>query len=353
MASGGKPKGVYVVTDAELKSSVGGVFTVQPGPAIRVAALDAGARGVTGGNIAAVYVVDAAEAARRGVVGGKSVPVVDMTSSVRSVTGPHMATPVYVMSGSLGDGVAPTPPTPPTPSDDWWLAGGVSADNAIAVYQPVGATNLANSYINLANPGTFDAAPGVAPTWSSCFGWTGDGATQYLATGVIPDDGWSMLVSVSNLASGDALAGSETDTTTRLFLTGSTGSLFIYGQGSLVITGSATPDAVYGVAGQQGYLDGAADGGAIGPWSGTNTHEILILAINDAGSPINHGAENVLAVAIYDTTLTLAQVVAITAEMQALVCTNELIETFFGDATIAVQGNQEKDIDEYWGTIIV
>ncbi len=316
---------------------------VMGGPARPIHVLPAGA--VEAGPAVQVYEVSAAELLERGVTQGDPLRV-SLAPARLTTAGP--AIPVYVVAGSLG-GAAPAP----APAADWWLSGGVNAANAIGVYQPVGAASLANSYVNLANPGTFDAAPGVAPAWNKCLGWTGNGSTQYLVTGIVPDDGWSMLARVSNLADSDGVVGSETDGQTQFFLTSSVAGLFIYGQGVLAIVGGRSADAVYGVAGQQGYKDGVADGAAIDVWVGTSTDGILIFAINDAGSPINHGAENIQAVAIYDTTLTLAQVVAITAAMQALACDSELLEIFSGDASIAVQGNQERDIDEYWGSIIV
>src|SRR5574338_141498 len=53
----------------------------------------------------------------------------------------------------------------------WWLSGGVSPPDVVAAYQPKGAANLAESYINLANPGTYNASPAVSPGWSSLTGW--------------------------------------------------------------------------------------------------------------------------------------------------------------------------------------
>jgi hypothetical protein len=50
----------------------------------------------------------------------------------------------------------------------WYLAGG--APLPIAAYQPKGAVDLAASYINLANPGTYNVAPGSAPTLGDS-GW--------------------------------------------------------------------------------------------------------------------------------------------------------------------------------------
>ena len=78
----------------------------------------------------------------------------------------------------------------------WYLSGGILAANCIAAYQPKGAASLAASYVNLANPGTYDAAPVVAPTWDAVNGWVGDG-TQYLNTGVVPAANYSMFVRFS------------------------------------------------------------------------------------------------------------------------------------------------------------
>lgn len=90
----------------------------------------------------------------------------------------------------------------------WYLAGGVTP---IAAYQPKGSSSLAASYINLISPGTFDAAPGVAPTWDAVNGWTFNGSTQYLTTGIIPttNQAYSMMVRFQNwsLVSGRVLAG--------------------------------------------------------------------------------------------------------------------------------------------------
>ena len=93
-----------------------GTFIVQPGPAIPTTGFAQATRGVSGGKPYAVYVVDEAEANRRGLMGGKPIPIVDMTSSGRGVDGPFIAVPIYILSGADnigGGGVTPVPPTPP------------------------------------------------------------------------------------------------------------------------------------------------------------------------------------------------------------------------------------------------
>ncbi len=62
---------------------------------------------------------------------------------------------------------------------NWWEAGGAPAP--VWVYTPKGAASLAASYSNLANPGTYDANPQVAPAWDAGTGWTSDGTKWLLA----------------------------------------------------------------------------------------------------------------------------------------------------------------------------
>lgn len=69
-------------------------------------------------------------------------------------------------------------------STPWYLAGGLSASDWLATFQPIGAASLAASYSNLINPGTNDAAPGTAPTFNAATGWAFASASlQYLEIG--------------------------------------------------------------------------------------------------------------------------------------------------------------------------
>ena len=92
-----------------------GNFSVQPGAVYRVASLDEVSRRVTGGNLLPVYVVDEAEANKRGVISGEPLAVFDGTSISRGIGGSHIAIPVYVSSGTLGSGGS-APVTPPVAS---------------------------------------------------------------------------------------------------------------------------------------------------------------------------------------------------------------------------------------------
>jgi hypothetical protein len=77
------------------------------------------------------------------------------------------------------------------PETGWWT---VPGKTCVAAYQPMGATNLSGSYVNIADPGTHDTEPGVAPTWSVEDGWIFNGSTQYLTTDVVPTNAYSFAV---------------------------------------------------------------------------------------------------------------------------------------------------------------
>ncbi len=81
----------------------------------------------------------------------------------------------------------------------WWMAAGVAP---IVAYQAKGAASYAASKVNLAQPGTYNATEGVAPSWAAETGWTFDGISQYLRTQLAHGDtgqNWSMFVRFSNL----------------------------------------------------------------------------------------------------------------------------------------------------------
>lgn len=72
------------------------------------------------------------------------------------------------------------------PADGWWNDnGGISG--CVAAYQPIGAADLATSYVNLRNSGSYDAAPGSAPGFDTALGWLFDGSDKYLETGIAAD----------------------------------------------------------------------------------------------------------------------------------------------------------------------
>ena len=221
---------------------------------------------------------------------------------------------IYGSMGRLGVGKQ-------TSAAVWWLSGGISAANCIAAYQPKGAADLAASYVNLANPGTYNAAPGVSPNFDSA-GWVFTG-TQWLTTGINPNGTkklYSIFIRVSNIgdtASPQALLGSYDTSLNSLLIFFVANKYQFYSSGgfdSTEVVSSA--GGVIGISGANGYVNGInvctiPDGLNLDLASG-----VITIASTNNTRILKSG--KVQAVAIYNTPLTAPQVAALTAAMAAL-----------------------------------
>jgi len=208
-------------------------------------------------------------------------------------------------------------------SGGWWLSGGIAAANCIAAYQPKGAADYATSKVNLANPGTYDAADGAAyPTWDASTGWTFVKAnSQYLNTGYVPTiNAGSIIVrfqSLSNDLATQGLCGcSESIATTTLMLSGRWGgNQTVYGNGALGAYNPSTLSGVLAMAGLKHYKDGSYVN-SCGAGSGTITKSVLIGGIN--GYSIYYCEAQILALAMYSVELDATQIGLLTTAMAAL-----------------------------------
>jgi hypothetical protein len=207
----------------------------------------------------------------------------------------------------------------------WWLAGGISAANAIAVYQPIGAASYAVSLSNLANPGTYDASEGTAPDWDAVNGWKFDGSDDYLETGVTPSSqSWSYIIKFSDCSAAvsdyNRIFGAETGSNPRVFMIPYPEDVDdrYYSNGGLVATGDAVTEGVMAIAGTNGYLNGVSDSISLAAWSGALSQSIYIGCTNDDGSAVRFAAVYIQAFSIYNTVITAGQVSALTTAMNAL-----------------------------------
>lgn len=206
----------------------------------------------------------------------------------------------------------------------WWLSGGIAAVNCRAAYTPKGAANLAASYDNNAAPGnglpdgTYDATLGVAPLWAAATGWTGTGAS-WLRTGIIPAAGWSAIAYATFTTGVKAPFGGDDAANARFVVVSdfAGGDVFYANGGFVVVAGGGHLGAgSIGIAGQQGYWNGAPQGGAIPAWAGVGL-EIYLVANNIGGSNW-YSNYPIVAIAIYNTILTAPQMLALTTAMAAL-----------------------------------
>lgn len=212
----------------------------------------------------------------------------------------------------------------------WWQ---VAGKTCVAAYKANGVASLAASYVNLANPGTYDAAPGVEPTLTAD-GWQFDGSTQKLILSNLKlNRPLSMLI-----------AGSQAGASAGGFLwTGGTayegvgfglGSTFSAANGYVVgvatLTGWLTSVSVANIAGfVLAITFGAGGSGSVASWtsflngsvaasnnSGVNNtaHDFII----GKGGSYTSAAFTCGSVALYSDTLTEGEVSVVSAAMAAL-----------------------------------
>ena len=202
---------------------------------------------------------------------------------------------------------------------NWWEAGG--ATGCVAAYQPKGAASLAASKVNLANPGTYDAFGAVPPTFNTSTGWTFDGISQVLATGIMPTiQDYTGIVQFSGVSGGGGTwmfggFGSRLFGIQPIDDQGSPNVAYL--NGSFVRVSPSLTSGNLAIAGNQGYRNGIADGGTIA--SGTGTHvDVYIGALNNGGGDAGHRSCVIQAIAFYNNVLTSGQVAAVATAMAAL-----------------------------------
>lgn len=179
----------------------------------------------------------------------------------------------------------------------WYRAGG--APTPIAVYQPKGAISLAASYVNLANPGTYDAAPVTnAPTHASATGWTFDGIDQSLTTGIQPALTWSMLCRFTDATtSGYKILVGYYITTNQgfgIFPLGG-GTNFYACNGNEASFGAQVVGGVAAIADRGVYVDGVSRGNL------ASSGSVGVFAIRIGGQVARYLACKIQAVAIWNT----------------------------------------------------
>lgn len=201
----------------------------------------------------------------------------------------------------------------------WWLSGGVVPASCVAAYQAKGAASYEASKINIAHPGTYDAYDGVAPPWDATNGWKP--TAHYIITDIVPlINQWSMIVRFSNAVTANNCVpvGTFTSFSTAFFfnLANSTKTNFYY-NGASLSKSPRSSSGVLAIAGQTAYRNGIAETGSIPVGSGTITSKIYLCALSVPNSS-NYMRGYIQAVAIYNTVLSPAQVLAITTAMAAL-----------------------------------
>ena len=217
---------------------------------------------------------------------------------------------IVARSGSLTRDTWPAPP--------WYT---VAGHTCVAAYQAnyiaSEACSYATSLVNKANPGTYDLTTTSAPSWSSLTGWTFNGSTNFLDTGITPTStSWTIVIqytdandpSWSDAVMGTYVSSSDCFYIYPLFNTTQIG----FGNGAEVQVEGTLVSGIAGIAGKTGYVNGLPV--ATIP-AGANTPS-LSLYIGGANGH-NMCTSKVQKVALYNNTLDDAEMLALYNAMLA------------------------------------
>lgn len=214
-------------------------------------------------------------------------------------------------------GVRSFAPASAAPSG-WWV---VAGKTCVAAYQPKGADDIADSYVNLANPGTYNCtAPVAAPTFNAATGWTFNGSTQFLVTGVIPegDQTWSAAVAFSDATSNNAHLIGVHYGSTYFLLRPKSDDNAMWGNVSLGTDAGAMGSGVMAIAGRVGYRDGTAEVTVNATSASWQIYTLYIGVANALGELVGYQDGTIKAIAIYSDTLNGTEVAALSTRMAAL-----------------------------------
>lgn len=193
----------------------------------------------------------------------------------------------------------------------WYLAAGITP---IVAYQPIKATSLMASYINIINPGTYDITATTAPTFNAATGWEFNGTDMYLKTGIT---GLNLTTHTIIICFADWIE-KETDTTILGSFTTSAANATIIQQkysgttmrtfnGGYVDNGVRVITGTYGIAGKTPYRNGVAETNVIASGDVTTPNELYIGCYNNNGFVAQHAQVKIQSLVIYSSILTAPQ----------------------------------------------
>jgi len=201
---------------------------------------------------------------------------------------------------------------------EWW-----KIIPPVVAYQPVGSASLADSYVNLANPGTYDAALGVAPTWDVVNGWIFNGSSQYLNTGFLPDINTTIIIKYSNLTDtvvAQSIAGAYVNSASRSYMVCyPTYTRYNFNDKFENHSVAAITSGVRAINKDGGFYNGTKVVTFTGAAAQTaETPIVYIGAYNKAGSADDFAGVYVQSFGIYAQALTTAQILSISNAMEAI-----------------------------------
>jgi hypothetical protein len=203
----------------------------------------------------------------------------------------------------------------------WYLPTGIVAADCLGAYRFKGAASEAVSLVNLVTPGTYDLTKGGSPTWNISTGWTFNGSNNYLETGLDPANTWTALCQYTNAVTNEgALFGVDTVDYIYFFFMPILVTNHCYANcvdNRVFVSGNKTAGNAC-LTYNQGYFDGLADGDPLGTDGFSSTGSTIALGCAKQGtSKVNYSSVKIQAFAIYNKTLTAAQILSVATAMAA------------------------------------
>lgn len=204
----------------------------------------------------------------------------------------------------------------------WYLSGGIDASNCIGAYQAKGAADLAASYVNLANPGTYNLTAGGTTVWDTDTGWTFDTGANYLKTGITAagDGTWTAIVrfTTTTVKNASYVFGSSNSAVTRVFSIMTTTANTSYYNTNSVSSGTAR-SGVLCITNGKAYVNGSDLGITLAEGSGTALpSDTYIGTLRYGTGTYGSFTGDIQAIAFYNTGLTTTQIGLLSTAMAAL-----------------------------------
>ena len=202
----------------------------------------------------------------------------------------------------------------------WYLAGGIAESTDYTIYDAAGASSEANSYINIANPGTRDALPQNSPTFTLGVGWTGNASNMYFDTQTVYGANTTVIIMYRDPTANAAayLIGALQTSPNRTATIAPYSSTNVGWQvaQSFVSSASRHLGGTIGFTMSSPFRNGVKDSTLSFTWAGSTTTRTIKLLAYDNGSISGYNAATIHRVAIYpNLKLTDAQILAVSNEM--------------------------------------
>ena len=208
--------------------------------------------------------------------------------------------------------------------NEWWLAGGVDPSDVFGAYNAKGAISYSDSLTNRNNPGVNNLITGVSPSWDAS-GWVFSGS-EYLTTGFKPQNGMTIIFKTEPSASNYVLGENGTTSSSNYWLRYDlTIFSFYYAFGITLeerVASSAYTNFTFAFTASDTQIKvfddfhGLTETNTAPTLDTANARNLFIGAINNGGTPTQFYTGSIEAIAIYNKSLTNAQILSIIEKME-------------------------------------